>query len=1167
MSPLVHGSSELLQRFASGELEGALRDAVIAELATCAECRAIVGALAARPASPRPEAALPPTYAAARSIEGFLPPGTKIGGRYRIESVLGEGGMGVVYRVVHELLGRRFALKMLHPTRAHHEGAVRRFLGEARALASLGHEGIVDVVDLGQDDDTRPFLVMELLEGETLEERLRREGRMSLEHAFDAALRIAQALAVAHTRGIVHRDIKPANVFVAREALRPGWVKLLDFGLAKLRADGEAGADPTLTRTGAVLGTPRYMAPEQWRADKDLDARADVFSWGVTVHRMLTGELPYRGHPELPLLPPSYAEGLDVRRTRPEVPLVLAELVEAALARDRTQRPEDGGVLAARWQSALTQFATRRPESVRPRASLLSILPDSARSSTIEAPVIGRTHELEQLMAKVVERSRPALLVGPEGVGKSALIGALVQKLEREGLPAIGATRVLRVDPSGPALGEAPFSSLASLSPHLSAPSLERGLRERLFGTLALDTVLVIGDPSALDPDSQRLLRELGGQVGAFVVGEARSATSAALIDAEVLALGGLSSSELTELVKSRGVVLTPSELVSLSELTGGHPLFVLQCLALRSERATSIDAIPAQLEDAIGARLQAAPPEAAHAWQVAAILRAPLSASDLLALGVTDAEPAIAWLESRGILQRGESREGTSALDRPLRFSAGLFADVGERSLSEDSRALLHRNAAALRVRQLGPESERGAWAQIARHHALGGELAHASDAYARAALGSRAVDLHPTSRSERGVPLERVSFALRARWAGEALGLAERARRERADAVELRLVGIEGLEGEGRYEEAIAAFDALEKGPWTADQEARAYVSRGSDLQRLGLHDEARHSFARAEKAARVAGSAETLARSLGRHAVCLALSGALEEARDRLLAAEELVLKEVPSVRADLAGWKAQVAGLSGDLGARRDAYWAAVELFRAEGNHRFAAYSLLNLGDTYARLGAYDEAERALASAYAECSLFGARVMAGYAALDWGYVLLCLDRPEEAARKMAEAHAIAHQGRGEQRLAAYAVLYRARAALLTAERAPRLEELRRLGEGELKDPTWRALTEATLARAALLDADAARALGHARAAERILEEAGALEEGEAEVALVLADALLASSDAAAAEAVVRRGAARVSATARKIAGAHWRACFTVDVRAHRELLERAAASRSG
>ncbi len=1175
MSLPVHRSSDLLQRFARGELDEASRAAVVAELAVCAECRAVVGALArgerATEREGRRGADVPPTYAPVDPAALMV--GKRIGGRYEIEQVIGEGGMGVVYRVLHPLLNRRFALKMLHPDRSVHPGAVRRFLGEARMLASLGHEGIVDVVDLGHDEDSQPYLVMALLEGETLDARLSQPVRMPLDQGFDVALRIAEALGVAHAQGIVHRDIKPANVFLAAEPMRAGWVKLLDFGLAKLQGGEGLSHEPTLTRTGAIMGTPRYMAPEQWAAARDIDARADVFSWGVTVYRMLTGELPYRAG-GLELLSPSLDEALDLRRLRPEVPLAIAELVESALAIERSRRPIDGRAVASRWREAIEALPPRRPETVRPRAPKAKD-EGRARSSISANPIVGRVRERDALLKRIEARERPLVIVGPEGIGKSALLDAALAHVASSAHPLHGPTRVLSVDGEHERAGPfGPLTALVGADVSGDGPqSIERALRALLFSTGALDVVLRIGDPSALDADATRLLSELGRSVGAQIVGEARSEEAAAAIGADVVPLAGLCREDLAALAASCGVTLDDRELSSLATHTGGHPLFVLQCLALRLERGTDVEAVPAQLEDAIGARLDGAPAEAAHAWQVGAILRERFTVGDLLALGVASAAEGIAWLERRGVVVRVEESPSRSELEgSALSFSAGILAEVAERALAPDDRARLHKSAAMLRTKQLRPNSGAAAWAHVARHHELGGELVRASDALARAALAERAVPLLDEAAPKGALGHgEDVAFSLRARWAERALALAAAAHRERADRVELELVAIEGLEGQGRYDAAIAALEKLEQRPWTADQEARALLRKGTYQQRVGRHEDALVSFARAEARAQAGGVLDTLVLARGRHAVCLALAQRLEDARDRLLAVEELVLTHsagsqsetdtLPNARrADLAGWKAQIAGLSGDLGERRDAYWAAVELFRAEGNHRFAAFSLLNLGDTYARLGAYDEAERALGRAKTECEALGATAMAGYAALNLGYALMRLERTEEARAQMDEAHAIAVKG-NEKRLAAFTALYRARLSLEGGAPQSTAELAALLMSDAERDPSFRALAEATLARAALRDGDPDAALKHARAAEDIVLDAGALEEGEADVALVLADALSACGQADEAQRVIRRAARRVQEVARKIAGAHWRARFTADVPAHRALLQRA------
>jgi len=214
-------------------------------------------------------------------------------GRYRMDRLLGEGGMGAVYLASHVGLGRQVAIKFLHSELISREEVVGRFYREAQAAAAIRHKNIIEVFDVGMSAKGEPFLVMEYLEGESLAGLLKRVGPISLGAACAVMEPVLQALQVAHRKGIVHRDLKPDNIFLAHQQGEPPVVKIIDFGISKF-TQGEL--DKWRTRTGSVMGTPAYMSPEQARGSAGLDHRTDLYSMGTILFEMLTGALPFAGN-------------------------------------------------------------------------------------------------------------------------------------------------------------------------------------------------------------------------------------------------------------------------------------------------------------------------------------------------------------------------------------------------------------------------------------------------------------------------------------------------------------------------------------------------------------------------------------------------------------------------------------------------------------------------------------------------------------------------------------------------------------------------------------------------------------------------------------------------------------------------------------------------------
>jgi len=291
-------------------------------------------------------------------------------GRYRLAEPIGQGGMGVVYRATDTRLGRTVAIKVLPPAGQADQDRRRRFLLEARTASALNNPHIVTIHDALEEGGV-DYIVMELVQGRPLDAILR-EGRLPVDRAMEYARQIASSLAAAHGAGIVHRDLKPQNVMVTRENL----VKVLDFGLAKVTHPDIADTQgPTmtagLTQQGQTLGTPAYMSPEQIEGRK-VDARSDVFSFGIVLYEMLAGRRPFPGTTIASLARDIvFSDPEPVTRSRPEVPVEVAKLVERALSKDPAGRFADGAELKSAIEAIQTgEAATSRPLASRLRSGL-----------------------------------------------------------------------------------------------------------------------------------------------------------------------------------------------------------------------------------------------------------------------------------------------------------------------------------------------------------------------------------------------------------------------------------------------------------------------------------------------------------------------------------------------------------------------------------------------------------------------------------------------------------------------------------------------------------------------------------------------------------------------------------------------------------------------------
>jgi len=309
--------------------------------------------------------------------------GVLVDGKYQVTGILGAGGMGKVYEAEHVALGRHVALKVLQRDFMRRDDALARFHREARAAGSIGHPNICEVYDVGYLPDYSPYMVMELLHGTTLAERLENERSLPVSEVFDVITQILSALVAAHAKGIIHRDIKPENVFLAERVGCPPVVKLLDFGIVKQNDELE------LTHAGTIMGTPFYMAPELLRGVK-FDHRIDLYACGVMLFEMLAGSLPFESTHYHDLAQKILKdEPPDVTELRPELSVSWLPVIDKALAKEPTKRYRDAKDFLAGLEDLKAGLALRRsivvPASPPPPAREEQRSPDS---EDIDIPVV-----------------------------------------------------------------------------------------------------------------------------------------------------------------------------------------------------------------------------------------------------------------------------------------------------------------------------------------------------------------------------------------------------------------------------------------------------------------------------------------------------------------------------------------------------------------------------------------------------------------------------------------------------------------------------------------------------------------------------------------------------------------------------------------------------------
>ncbi|HEY3499819.1 MAG TPA: serine/threonine-protein kinase [Polyangiaceae bacterium] len=297
------------------------------------------------------------------SEQGHLAAGVQPGqillGKYRIERVLGMGGMGVVVAATHVTLEERVAIKFLLPDALSNPEAIARFLREARAAVRIKSEHVARVTDVGQLENGAPYMIMEYLDGADLGSLTVQRGALPIEDAVEFLLQACEALAEAHALGIIHRDLKPANLFLVRRADGTPSVKVLDFGISKLTGLSASGSgrDLGMTKTATIMGSPLYMSPEQMASSRDVDTRTDIWALGAILYELLTGAVPFQADTITQLCalilqqPPP-----PLRNLRPDAPEPLQAIILRCLEKDRERRYAN----IAEFASALAPFAPHR---------------------------------------------------------------------------------------------------------------------------------------------------------------------------------------------------------------------------------------------------------------------------------------------------------------------------------------------------------------------------------------------------------------------------------------------------------------------------------------------------------------------------------------------------------------------------------------------------------------------------------------------------------------------------------------------------------------------------------------------------------------------------------------------------------------------------------------
>ena len=416
--------------------------------------------------------------------------GEVIAGKYVIERVLGEGGMGIVVQATHMHLDERVAIKFLLPQALGNEEAVARFAREARAAVKIKSEHVARVSDVGTLETGAPYMVMEYLHGQDLAELVRTQGPLPTQDAADYLLQACEAIAEAHALGIVHRDLKPANLFLIRRADGSPCVKVLDFGISKMTSPGSSGSDLGMTRTHAIMGSPLYMSPEQMASTRDVDARADIWALGAILYELVTGRVPFQADtmPQLcgmilqePVPPP--------RSVRADVPDALQDVILHCLEKDRTKRFQNVAELAVALAPSAPRSSLRSAERIARVLSAAGLPSSSMAPSTASLPPAAAiSHVTQTGFGKTLSRSGGRALWLVAGVGLVVLGAGLALWLRPRSQPA-SASALVPVTSALPAPADA-----------VPAAPPERAAAAELASAAAAPSASAASTPSSTAP-------------------------------------------------------------------------------------------------------------------------------------------------------------------------------------------------------------------------------------------------------------------------------------------------------------------------------------------------------------------------------------------------------------------------------------------------------------------------------------------------------------------------------------------------------------------------------------------------------------------------------------------------------------------------------------------